>query len=100
MTVKLETFDAAKYFTDPIDQADLLDDAVGTGHAGYIANALGVIARAQGMAKLAEATGMQRTALYRALSENGNPTLETVLKVVDALGLEIHIQPKRELAAV
>ena len=55
-----------------------------------IARALGDIARAKGMSKVARAAGLSRESLYKALSEDGNPSLATVLKVAKALGLRLH----------
>ena len=93
----LETFpvDLAAFFESEEAQAELLNDALATGHAGYIANALGIIARARGMSGLAAETGMKRQQLYRALSEDGNPTLETLTKVVTALGYRLSAAPQR-----
>lgn len=88
---KIETrpFDGAKYITEPGDVIDFLNDALESGHAPYIAAVLGDIARSEGMTKLASKTGINRQALYTALSENGNPTLETLLKVLAALGIRL-----------
>ena len=82
-------FDAAKYITEPEHVVELLNDAFDSGHAGYIANALGIVARSEGMTGIAAKTGVNRQALYTALSENGNPTLETLLKVMAALGVRL-----------
>ena len=49
----------------------------------------------KGMSEIARKTGLGRQALYNALSENGNPTLETLMAVLDALGLELSVQPKK-----
>ncbi len=57
--------------------------------ASFIANALGNIARARGMAQLAKETGLTREGLYKALSKNSNPSFGTVLKVMKALGLKL-----------
>ena len=57
--------------------------------AAYIAAALGDVARARGMTKLAKRTGLTRMGLYKALSKDGNPSLDTVLKVLHALGLRL-----------
>lgn len=93
MTIEARPFDAAEYLEGAADQADLLNDAVGSGDARYIAYALGAVARARGgIGKLAREAGMNRQALHKALSEDGNPTLETVLKVLKALGLHIRIE--------
>lgn len=55
-----------------------------------IARALGDIARAKGMAQVARDAGVSRESLYKALSQNGNPSLATILKVTKALGLRLH----------
>jgi probable addiction module antidote protein len=60
------------------------DDAPG------IARALGDIARAKGMAEVARAAGLGRESLYKALSDSGNPSFATILKVAKALGLRLH----------
>jgi probable addiction module antidote protein len=89
MAITTRPFDAAKYLIEETDQIDLIIDALDTGNAGYIAAALGTIARARGMSTVAGETGLSRQSLYTALSATGNPTLETVLKVLDALGLKL-----------
>jgi probable addiction module antidote protein len=93
--VKTELFDAARYLTSPESQAELLNDALASGHAGYVAQALGVIARARGMTEVARAAGVTREALYKALSGNGDPRLTTLLGVARALGVTLtaHIEP-------
>lgn len=85
-------FDAAQYFNTPEGVIELLNDAFESGHAPYIANALGIAARSEGMSRIAEKTGVNRQALYTALSENGNPTLETLLKVMAALGIRLRCE--------
>lgn len=93
MTFESRPFDAAEYLDSAADQADLLNDAVDSGDPRYIAYALGAVARARGgIGKLARDAGMHRQALHKALSEDGNPTLDTVLKVLNALGLHIRIE--------
>jgi probable addiction module antidote protein len=58
----------------------------------FIAQALGVIARAKGMTQLARDTGLARENLYKALSIDGNPEFGTILKVIKALGLKLHAE--------
>ena len=82
-------FDAAKFIAEPDDVIEFLNDAFESGHAPYIAAVLGDVARSEGMTKLAKKTGINRQALYTALSENGNPTLETLLKVLAELGIKL-----------
>ena len=100
MAIETKPFDPADYLDSPADQADLLSDAVETADPRYIAYALGAVARARGgIAKLAQDTGLSRQALHKALSEDGNPTLETVLRVLKALGLHLRIEEApREMA--
>lgn len=99
MPIETTPFDAAKYLTDDGDQADLIADALETGHHGYIAAALGIVARARGMSEVAAETGLNRQSLYAALRDGGNPTLDTVLKVVHALGLELTVKGRVAEAA-
>ena len=85
-------FDAARYLGSAESQAELLSDALASGDAGYIANALGVIARARGMTEVARGSGVTREALYRALSQDGDPRLTTLLGVMKSLGFKLSAQ--------
>jgi len=60
--------------------------------AGRVARALGDLARAKGMSRVARDAGLCRESLYKALSENGNPSFSTVLRVAKAIGLRLHAQ--------
>jgi probable addiction module antidote protein len=82
-------FDAAEYLDDPESQAELLADAFESGDPNYITHALGVVARARGMTSIAKEAGVTREALYRSLSETGDPRLSTLLGVVKALGMQL-----------
>ena len=85
--MKTEPFDAAPLLTSQEAQSELLNDALSSGHAPYIAQALGVIARARGMTDVARDAGVTREALYKSLSEEGDPRLTTVMGVAKALGV-------------
>ena len=93
--VKTSAYDVAEHLRSPKEMAAYLnawleeapDDISG------IARALGDIARAKGMSQVAKEAGLSRESLYRALSEGGNPTFATVLKVARALGVRLHAQP-------
>ena len=78
-TTKTLAFDPAEHLTDPADQVGLLSDALATGNAAYIANALGTIARARGMSDVARGAGVTREALYKSLTEKGDPKLTTFM---------------------
>ncbi len=95
-TAKTKTlpYDVAEQLRTPQEMAAYLDawlmeapeDAQG------IARALGQIARAKGMSQVARDAGLSRESLYKALSENGNPSFATVLKVARALGVRLHAE--------
>ena len=93
MAETFSEFDAAEYLKTPEALAAFLTDALETGDAGYIAKALGVVARARGMTELARDTGLSREQLYRSFSEHGNPTLKTLLAVTRALGIDMAAKP-------
>jgi probable addiction module antidote protein len=95
MTTKLYDYDVAKHLRTSEEMAAYLQAAIeeSDGDAGFIAKALGDIARAKGMAELSRETGLGRESLYKALSSEGNPQLSTVLKVAKALGLQLHVKP-------
>lgn len=89
MAEKLYDFDAAEMLNTDEAIEVFLADAFETGDARHIAAALGAAARAKGMSKIARETGLAREQLYKSLSEDGNPTLETMLAVLKAIGFEI-----------
>ncbi|MEX2034800.1 MAG: addiction module antidote protein, partial [Xanthobacteraceae bacterium] len=73
------------------DIAHYLEAVFEDGDPALVAAALGDIARAKGMAKVARKAGLGRESLYKALSPDGNPEFATVLKVVRALGLKLKV---------
>jgi len=88
-------FDAANYLTSPEDVAEYLAVALEEGgdDPQYIAHALGVVARANAnMTSLARDAGISRRGLYKALSNTGNPSFATILKVASSLGLVIRFE--------
>jgi probable addiction module antidote protein len=97
MVEKFTEFDPAEYLSSPEAIAEFVTDALETGDTAYIAKAMGVVARAKGMSELAKETGLSREQLYRSFSEQGNPTLKTMLAVMKALGVDMtaraHGQP-------
>lgn len=83
-------WDAAEHLETEEDMASYLEAAFLEDDPSLIAAALGDIARAKGMTEIARKTGLGRESLYKALSPEGNPEFSTVLRVVRALGLELH----------
>ena len=90
---KLKTYrwDAAEHIRTEKDVTAYLDAALEDGDPAAIAAVLGDIARSKGMARIAKKTGLGRESLYKALSKDGNPRLDTLLKVVRALGLKLKV---------
>ncbi|WP_269514761.1 addiction module antidote protein [Brevundimonas subvibrioides] len=86
-------FDPARYLNAPEAIEEYLvasfEEAAEYGDPGIITKALGTVARAKGMTKMAEDAELSRTALYRALSAEGRPELATIFKVMQALGLRL-----------
>lgn len=94
--LKLSPFDAADHIKgDDETQIYLLRNALASGHPGYIASALGAVARARGLSKLERETGLKRQTLNKSLSLKGNPTLETLTTVLGALGLRLEVVEDR-----
>lgn len=85
----LTAYDPAEDLTSDEAIAHFMAGAFETGDAGFVAYALGIVARAKGMAEIANQTGLSREQLYRSFSQNGNPTLRTTLAVARALGIEL-----------
>lgn len=94
MALKTLPFDPARHIESEEDIFYYLEAAMEGNDPRHIARALGDVARSQGMTDIAKKTGLGRQALYTALSENGNPTLETLTAVLSALGLELTIQKR------
>lgn len=102
MKEKAKRFDPAEILTTPEMCAYFLTDALETKDPAQIAQALGTLARAKGMREVAKKTGLSREGLYKILSENGNPQIATILRVLQVLGVELVAQPakaKRKSAA-
>jgi len=85
-------YDVAEHLRTPEEMAAYLEASIeeADGDAAFVAKALGDIARAKGMAQVARDAGLSRESLYKALSGDRSPAFDTILKVVDALGLRLH----------
>ena len=84
-------WDPASHLSTVEDVAAYLEAALQDGDPQLVAAALGDIARAKGMSQIARDAGLGRESLYKSLSSSGNPELATVLKVISALGLQLHV---------
>jgi probable addiction module antidote protein len=94
-TVKTTRYDIAEHLRTPEEMAAYLDASLeeSDGDATYVAKALGDIARAKGMTQIARDTGLSRESLYKTLSGDRNPGFDSILKIVRALGIELHATP-------
>ena len=91
-TLKTILWDSAEFLTSKEEIAAYLEAVIEENDPSLLNHALGIIARAKGMTQIARDTGLSRESLYKALSENGNPEFSTIMKVIAALGLKLHIE--------
>ncbi len=86
-------FDIANYLDSNEMIAEYLNTVLEEGNESEIISALGHVAKAIGMTKIAEGTGMSRPSLYKALSEGSKPQFATIMKVLKAVGGQLKINP-------
>lgn len=91
MASDLKPFDSADYLNTPEDVAAYLEAWLEDGSPEEIRSALRTVARSKGMASVARDADLTREALYKALGDNGNPTLDTLTKVAKALGMRVSL---------
>ena len=94
MALKVYPFDPAEHLQTEEDILYYLEAAMEGNDPKHIASAIGDVARSKGMSEIARKAKVGRQALYSALSENGNPTLETLIGVLNALGLQLTVQKR------
>ena len=93
MTAKRTTkFDVAEYLDNDEMIKEYIDTVLEEGDSIDIINALGHVAKAMGMSKIAKETGLSRPSLYKALSEGAKPQFDTILKVLRAIGGHLHVK--------
>jgi probable addiction module antidote protein len=93
-SIRTSPFDPAGYLRSEEDILFYLEAAMEDSDPSYIARAFGDVVRSQVGSKIVSEAGFQPQALYNALSENGNPTLETLTSVLSALGLQLTVQKR------
>jgi probable addiction module antidote protein len=86
-------FDIADYLDNKEMIAEYLNTVLEEGNSSDIIVAIGHIAKAVGMSKIAEETGMSRPSLYKALSEGSKPQFETIMKVLRVIGGQLNVKP-------
>jgi len=92
ITKEVTKFDIAEYLEDDAMIAEYLNTVLENGDTEDIISALGHVAKARGMSKIAEETGLSRPSLYKALSNGSKPQFETILKVLRAVGGNLNVR--------
>jgi probable addiction module antidote protein len=93
---KTTRYDVAEHLRTPAEMAAYLESVLeeSNGDASMVAKAIGDIARAKGMSQVAKDSGLSRESLYKALSGERSPGIDTVLKVISALGIKLHAEAR------
>ena len=91
---KTTEFDVASYLDSEEMIAEYLNQALASGDTDLLLSAIGDVAKARGMAQIARDTGLGRESLYKAFAAGAKPRFDTVLKVLRALGVEMHAYPQ------
>lgn len=89
MTKNLTTFDAAHYLDSKEMIAEYLTQVLSDGDVDELLLAIGNIAKAKGMSQIAKETGLGRESLYKSFAEGSKPKFETVIKVLNSLGVKL-----------
>jgi probable addiction module antidote protein len=87
--VKTTIWHPAEYLETEEQVAAYLEDIFKSGDPDLIVTAIGDIARARGMSKIAGETNRGRESLYKSFAQGGNPSFETVIKVLSSLGFDL-----------
>lgn len=91
--VAVAKWDTAEFLTNPERVAAYLRVSMEEDSPAEFREALGNVVRSKGLAEIAKKVGVNRQALYRALSPEGNPSMDTVVSVLKELGLKLHVEP-------
>lgn len=97
MTEQLLSFDLAATLDSDEAISEYLTQVLDDGDTDELIRALGYIAKAKGMATVSTETGLGRESLYKTLKPGSKPRFETVLKLIKALGIQLHAEPARHV---
>jgi len=102
MALKTKKYDTADYINTKEDVAACLAVALAENDTAFFLKTIGIIARSKGMTQIARELNLSRESLYQSLSPDGNPSFETVLRVLDILGYKFSIEqkPKKKSSVV
>lgn len=96
MKIELKEFDAVEFLQTDEDMQEYLNAAIEENDPEFLRAALRDILRAKNLSQLSRDTGTSREKIYKALSKDGNPTFATILKIINALGLEMHLSSRNK----
>jgi probable addiction module antidote protein len=89
MSKKLIPFDVGSFLDTDEAVGEYLTQVLADGDSDEFVRAIGYVAKARGMSAIAQASGLGRASLYKALSPGAKPRFDTVMKVMHALGMEL-----------
>lgn len=95
MKTKLKNFDVVDFLNTDEEMQEYLNAALEEGDPKFLFIALGDIARAKNISQLSRETGISREGIYKALSGEGNPSFNTIFKIIQALGLQIQVSSQK-----
>lgn len=93
MAIELKTYDVAEHLDSEDEIRLYLEAAFDDGDPAVITHAIGNVARARGMSKIAADAGISRAGLYKALGAGGNPSLETLSAILRSFGMRLSVAP-------
>jgi len=95
MVQKTFRYDTADYINTKEDVAACLAVALAENDTAFFLKTIGIVARSQGMAQIARELNLSRESLYQSLSADGNPSFETIIRVLDFLGYQFCVEQKK-----
>jgi probable addiction module antidote protein len=96
MAIKISKFDVSEYLNDEKSIAAYLSATLEDGDPKLLLSAISDVAKARGMSKIASDSGLGRESLYKALNPEAKPRFETILKVLNSLGVKINFNAINE----
>jgi probable addiction module antidote protein len=91
---KTTVWDMAEHINTKEDVIGILEAALEENDTEFLFRVIGDIARSKGMVQIAKELNLARESLYRSLSQDGNPSFNTIVKVLDNLGFQLSIRQK------
>jgi probable addiction module antidote protein len=93
--IKTKKYDSAEYIKTKKDVVTYLAVSLEENDPEFFLESIGIVARSKGMAAIAKELCLSRESLYKSLSADGNPSFETVMRVLDILGYKFSVEQKK-----